>query len=85
MTDAAREDVYQKLQVIFRQEFDEPNIVLTPEMTSADVKGWDSAAQINLILACEEAFGIRLKSREINSMENISEMVDHLLKAMNKR
>ena len=34
--------------------------------------------QIKIILACEKAFNVHLKHREISAMENIGDMVDHL-------
>jgi acyl carrier protein len=58
--------------------------MIRPDMTAGDIEGWDSHSQINLILACEEAFGVRLKTREINAMENVDEMVSHLIRAAAK-
>ncbi|MDP6304628.1 MAG: acyl carrier protein [Alphaproteobacteria bacterium] len=41
---------------------------------------WDSLNQIKLIIGCEKAFDIRLKPREINGLQNVGEMVDHLVR-----
>lgn len=76
-----REDVYSQLQTVFRNVFDDDSIVLRPETTSSDIPGWDSLAQIKIIIACEQALGVRLKPREINALENVDEMVDHLMNA----
>jgi acyl carrier protein len=54
-------------------------------MTAGEIEGWDSHTQVTLILACEEAFGVRLKTREINSLENVGEMIDHLTRAISRR
>lgn len=81
----SRPDVMATLQTVFREVFDDDTIVLRPETTSADIPGWDSLNQIKLIIASERAFGIRLKPREINALANVSEMTDHLCRALEKK
>jgi acyl carrier protein len=72
------------LQKVFRDEFGQPDLVLKPEMTAADVEGWDSHKQIELILACEDAFGVRLKPREVNALKSVGEMARHLAELAGK-
>jgi acyl carrier protein len=79
-----REEVLAKLQDVFREEFHDPGLQLKEGMKAGDIEGWDSHRQINIILACEEAFGVTLKTREINAMENIGEMADHLHKRLSR-
>ena len=43
--------VLQRLQEIFRDVFDDEEIILTHETTAKDIEDWDSLAHINLILA----------------------------------
>jgi acyl carrier protein len=81
----SRLEVMAKLQTVFQDVFDDDDIVLTPETTSSDIPAWDSLNQIKIIIASERAFGIRLKPREINALENVDEMVDHLCKAIDKQ
>jgi acyl carrier protein len=74
-----RDDVFTRLQGVFRDVFDDDTIVLRPKTTAADIPGWDSLNQIKIIISCERALGVRLKPREINALENVDEMVDHLM------
>jgi acyl carrier protein len=74
-----RDDVFAQLQGVFRDVFDDEAIVLRPNTTAADIPGWDSLNQIKIIISCERALGVRLKPREINALENVDEMVDHLM------
>ena len=74
--------VLTQLTDVFRDVFDDPSIALTRQTTARNIEEWDSLNQIRLLLACEKKFGIRLKPRDINSLANIGEMVDHLLKAI---
>jgi len=68
---------------VFKEVFDDEELVLTRETTADDIEEWDSLNQIKLIVESERAFNIRLKSRDINILENIGEMVDHLSKVIN--
>lgn len=75
-----KDQILATLTNIFRDVFDDESIVLTRETTAADIEEWDSLNQIKLLLACEKAFGIKLKPRDINTLANVGEMTDHLAK-----
>ncbi len=77
-----RDQVFAELQQIFQDVFNDHTLVLRPETTANDIDKWDSMQQINIIMACEEAFKIRFKPREINALENVGEMVDHIENAL---
>ena len=68
---------------VFKEVFDDEELVLTRETTADDIEEWDSLNQIKLIVESERAFNIRLRSRDINILENIGEMVDYLSKVIN--
>ena len=67
--------VTEKLTGIFRATFAEPDLVLTPSMTADDVAGWDSLSHINLILAVERGFGLRLTMRESRGLKNVGDLI----------
>ena len=83
MTAVSAEQVLATLTQVFREVFDEEGLVLTRETTANDMEEWDSLNQIKLIIGCEKAFDIRLKPREINGLQNVGEMVDHLIRHLN--
>jgi len=62
-------DLRDRLQGIFRQVFDDPELVLRDEMTADDIDGWDSLAHINLIVAVEKGMGIKFATAEISKMK----------------
>ena len=68
-------DVYEKLTDVFRNVFQDDDIVLFPEMTADDVEGWDSLANIRLILAVETAFSIRLSAAQAASLAKLGDLV----------
>jgi acyl carrier protein len=59
-------DTRARLQDIFREIFDDPKLLLRDEMTADDVEGWDSLAHVNLVIAVEQRFGIRLATAELS-------------------
>ena len=70
--------ILNTLTDIFQEIFDDNEIRLKRETTALDIEEWDSLNQIKIILACEKAFNVHLKPREISALENIGDMVDHL-------
>jgi len=69
-------DILNRLQEIFRDIFDDDVMVLTRELTAADVEEWDSLAQINIIVACEDEFKIKYELSEIAQLNNVGDMVE---------
>jgi acyl carrier protein len=69
------DDIYARLTEIFRDVFDDDDIVLTPNTTAADIQDWDSFNHINLIVAIETRFGIKFQTAEIESLKNVGDMV----------
>ena len=70
-----REEIFEKLNVVFRDVFDDDSIVVNDNTTADDLEDWDSLEHINLIVAIEKAFGIKLAMKDIVSLKNVGEMV----------
>ena len=70
-----QEEIYRHLTSIFHDTFDDDAIVLSPNTTAHDIKGWDSVNHINLIVAIEQEFHIKLKTAELESLKDVGEMV----------
>lgn len=74
-----REDVYGRLQKVFREVFDDDEIVIGEKTTAEDIEDWDSFEHINLIVAVEEEFSFRFPMRKVSEMKDVGEMVDIIL------
>lgn len=74
-----RAEVFEKLNEVFRDIFDDEDITVGEETTSADIEDWDSLEHINLVVAVEKAFGIKFSMGEVNTMKNVGAMVDIIL------
>ena len=68
--------IYERLNGIFRDIFDDDDITLTPETTADDIPEWDSFNHVNVTVACEAAFGIRFKGSELEELRNVGELVE---------
>jgi len=68
-------DVYGALTEIFHDVFMRDDLVLQAELTAKDVAGWDSFKQIEIIMDTEERFGIKMSTREIDSLQNVGDLV----------
>jgi acyl carrier protein len=70
----------ERLQTIFRDIFEDPDLVIKDETTALDVEGWDSLAHINLIIAVERKFGIRFATSEISSLKDAGQNVGSFIR-----
>lgn len=74
-----REVVFDKLNKIFRDVFDDENITVSDTTTAEDVVGWDSLMHITLISEVEDEFDIHFEMRDVTKMQNVGEMADKIM------
>lgn len=74
-----REEVFERLNTVFRDVFDDDTITVKDETVSDDVDGWDSLEHINLIVAVENEFSFKIPMGKVVTMKNVGEMVDIIL------
>ena len=76
-----KEEIYERLNEVFQDVFDDDSIEVNPETTSDDIEDWDSLEHINLVAAVEQEFGIKFTMAQVVGMKNVGEMVDIILGA----
>lgn len=69
------EKILNELTGIFRDIFDNEEIVAKPELCAYDVEEWDSLSHIQLVVAIEKHWNIKFTAREIMKWQNVGEMV----------
>lgn len=74
-----REEVICKLNEIFEDIIDEGPVSLFETSTSKDVAGWDSLANIQIVVAIEKSLNIKFTSDEIISWKNVGALIDCIL------
>ena len=67
--------ITERLTPIFRDIFDREDLTPTPTLTARDVPEWDSLSHIRLIVAVEKEFGIKFALGELQSLQNVGEMI----------
>ena len=69
-------DVYGRLTAIFHDVFDDDSIVVTPNLTAADVSEWDSLSHIRLVLAVQKAFQVKFSAAQTAELKNVGEFAE---------
>ena len=72
----SREEIYEQLNEVFRDVFDDDTIEVNDQTPSRDIEDWDSLEHINLIAAIETQFGMKFTMGQVVTMKNVGEMVD---------
>jgi len=73
-------NVRSRLGEIFRDIFDDETIQIHDAMTARDLEDWDSLTHVNLIVATEKAFDISFTTKEVQSLRNVGEFVQMILR-----
>ena len=77
-----RSEIFEKLNEIFRDVFDDDSITVTDSTSAADIEDWASLTHITLISEVEEEFGIKFAMKDVIGMQNVGEMVDIIMEDM---
>lgn len=77
-----REEIFEKLNEIFADVFEDDTIEVKETTSSADIEDWDSLTHITLISAVEDEFGIKFAMKDVIGMKNVGEMVDIIMEDM---
>jgi acyl carrier protein len=70
------EQTQAALTKIFHDVFDDDSIVLRPDLSAADVEGWDSLAHVRLLLTIERRMGIKFNAVEAGKLKNVGELIE---------
>ena len=69
-------EIFERLNEVFRDVFDDDTITVAEDTTAADVDGWDSLMHITLISEVEDEFDIKFNMKDVVSMKQVGDMVD---------
>ena len=61
---------------MFRNVFEDDDLVVTREMSARDVDEWDSLMHVNLVLYVEKEFGVRFSSSEVAGLQTVGQLAD---------
>jgi acyl carrier protein len=79
-----REELFGKVQDIFRDIFDDEALEIADSTNSSDIDDWDSINHINLVVAIEKDMKIKFSFEELAVLKNVGAMVDLMMEKMTK-
>ncbi len=68
--------ILEKLQEIFRDIFDDEELVLTYETKSSEIDRWDSLATVSMISAVCDEFDISISLSEFGMFTDVKSIVE---------
>lgn len=71
-----RTEVRDRLEKVMREVFDDESIVIKDETCADDIDAWDSLTHVELIVAVEEEFEMKLSAKEIVRLKNVGEFIN---------
>jgi acyl carrier protein len=71
-----RIEILKQINTIFIDVLDNEDVVIEETTQATDVDEWDSLTHIQLVVAIEKHFKIRFTSKEIQSWNNVGEMLN---------
>jgi len=68
-------NTFYLVESIFKSIFSLNTLTIHHDMKTGDIPGWDSFKNVEILLACENKFNIRFRSKEIDSMRTVGDLV----------
>jgi acyl carrier protein len=75
-----KEEVFYKVQEVFRDIFDDENLIIQSSTNSDDIEEWDSLNHVNLVIAIEKAFKIKFNFHELATLKDVGGMIELIFK-----
>ena len=73
------EEVLGIVRGIFRDVFDDEDLIVEDSTNSSDIEDWDSLEHIALVVSMEKEFDLKFDLKEVNKLENVGQMVDLII------
>lgn len=73
-------EIYDRLNDVFRDVFDDENITVHDETVAKDIEGWDSLMHITLMQAVEDEFDVKFSMKEIVGLHKVGDLVSTIEK-----
>ena len=72
----SKAEIFEKLNEIFRDVFDDEALTVTETTTAGDVDGWDSLTHITLLATVEDEFDIKFSMKAVQHLANVGELAE---------
>lgn len=76
----SNDPLLDEVQAIFRDVFDEDDLVITRHSNAETVENWDSLTHVNLVTAIEKRYKVKFALGELQELKNVGDLLDMLAK-----
>ena len=76
-------EILNSLSEIFNDVFFLDEIVLEVTLSQKDIPGWDSFNHINLVMAVEEKFGIKINIQKMQELKSVEDFLNEIRRLLN--
>ena len=73
-----KDQIMDEIVIIFRNVFEDDDLEINEGSSSQNIFEWDSLNHIYLVVAIEENFKVKFSTAEIQSWENVGDMIEHI-------
>lgn len=78
------EAIFQDVQEVLRDIFDDGSLVITNETNAASVPGWDSLTHARIVRAIEQHFKVKFAVGELRLLRNVGDIILLVQKKLDK-
>jgi acyl carrier protein len=71
-----------RIRRVFKEVFNDGQIEIWDAMSARDVKGWDSHAQVKLLIGLEEEFGVKFTTHEVTQLTSVANIKEALARKL---
>lgn len=75
--------LFEEVQEVFRAVFENPDMVITEDLSAEDVGDWTSLVHMVLLSTLEEKYGIKFSTRDIRRMKKVGDMLTCIERKIN--
>lgn len=73
-----REEIFEKLNKVFRDVFDDESITVNETTTAKDIEEWNSLTHITLISEISDEFDVEFEIGDVTNMKTAGEIADKI-------
>tara|TARA_B100000959_G_C14516001_1_gene433347 strand:+ start:206 stop:448 length:243 start_codon:yes stop_codon:yes gene_type:complete len=74
-----RDEIFNAVQDIFRDVFDDTNLMINDSTNSSTIEDWDSLNYVSLVVAIEKEFEIKFDLMELERLIDVGAMLDLMM------
>ncbi len=78
-------EIYSQVRDIISEVLEKPDLKVDASTRADDVEGWDSFNHINIVVAVESHFGIKINTAEIEELRNVGELVELIERKLSRK